>query len=259
VGTPQADDAAIGKLELSAARSWRAPDEERLGDWLLRAAGGFTGRANSALAIGDPGVPLARAVERVRAWYASRGLPPMIAISYPMAGPDGSEVDWYLADQGWLLRGAPAAVMTADPAAIASLTGPAVSVRLDDAPGDDWMAMYHYRGTELPPIARQVLTSAPWQAFGSIREAGQIIAIGRVAAASGWAGLTAIETDPRHRRRGLATAVTAALAAAAEDRGVTRLFLQVESGNSAARALYSRLGFTDHHYYHYRLAPARTS
>ena len=247
--------AAIENLEVSAALSWRAPDEERLGDWLLRAADGFTGRANSALATGDPGVPLAGAVERVRAWYAARGLRPMIAVPFPMAGPAGSAADRYLADQGWSLRDAPAVVMTAEVRALAPLAGSGAAVSLDDAPDDAWLAMYHYRGTELPPIARRLLTSAPWQAFGSVRQAGQTIAIGRVAAADGWAGLTAIETDPRHRRRGLATAVTAALAAAAAPRGVTRLFLQVENGNAAARALYGGLGFTAHHRYHYRLAP----
>ncbi len=52
---------SIPDLERRAALGWRAPEEERLGDWLLRAADGFTGRANSALANGDPGRPLDRA------------------------------------------------------------------------------------------------------------------------------------------------------------------------------------------------------
>ena len=52
----------------------------RLGSWLLRADGGFTGRANSALPLGDPGLPLAGAVDEVEAWYRARGLPPMIVI-----------------------------------------------------------------------------------------------------------------------------------------------------------------------------------
>ena len=109
----------------------------------------------------------------------------------------------------------------------------------------------------LPPIARTVLTSAPWQAFASIRAAGQTIAIGRVAAAEGWAGLTAIEVNPGHRRRGLATVVTAALAARAAAQGAAYLYLQVEDDNPAARALYGRIGFAAHHDYHYRVAPAR--
>ena len=49
---------SIDDLALAAAPGWRACEEDRLGDWLLRAAEGFTGRANSALAAGDPGLPL---------------------------------------------------------------------------------------------------------------------------------------------------------------------------------------------------------
>ena len=32
---------SIGELEVIAAKGWRAPEEERLGRWLLRAAQGF--------------------------------------------------------------------------------------------------------------------------------------------------------------------------------------------------------------------------
>jgi hypothetical protein len=38
----------ITELEAAAADGWRAPEEAALGDWRLRAAEGFTGRANSA-------------------------------------------------------------------------------------------------------------------------------------------------------------------------------------------------------------------
>jgi ribosomal protein S18 acetylase RimI-like enzyme len=74
-----------------------------------------------------------------------------------------------------------------------------------------------------------------------------------VAATGG--GLTAVEVHPSHRRAGLATAITAALAAAAQSHGATCLYLQVEEANQPARALYARAGFTDHHGYHYRVAP----
>jgi hypothetical protein len=73
----------IAELEAVAARGWRAPEEAPLGGWLLRAAEGFTGRANSALAVGDPGMPLADALTGVCDWYAARGLPPMIAVPHP--------------------------------------------------------------------------------------------------------------------------------------------------------------------------------
>ena len=252
----------IPDLERRAALGWRAPEEERLGDWLLRAAGGFTGRANSALAVGDPGQPLDRAAPAVRDWYHARGLPAMIAIPHPAGRPQTVPVDRFLAEHGWSVRPGTATVMTAPAGQVARAAEPAraVPVEVDPEPDEAWLARYHYRGQHgLPPIARTVLTSAPWQAFASIRAAGQTIAIGRVAAAEGWAGLTAIEVDPGHRRRGLATVVTAALAARAAAQGAAYLYLQVEDDNPAARALYGRIGFAAHHGYHYRVAPARRS
>ena len=72
-------------LERLAARTWRGLEEERLGDWLLRASGGFTGRANSALVVGDPGVPLPEAIAGVARWYQQRGLRPMAQVPLPGA------------------------------------------------------------------------------------------------------------------------------------------------------------------------------
>src|ERR1700761_8066463 len=90
MGTPHTDtdtDPDFAALDRLAARTWRGTDEEALGSWLLRAAGGFTGRANSVLTAGDPGMPLPEAAGRVRAWYTARGLPPMAPVSYPLRRP----------------------------------------------------------------------------------------------------------------------------------------------------------------------------
>ena len=109
----------IGELEIIAAKGWRAPEEERLGRWLLRAAQGFTGRANSALAAGEPGVPLAEAVLAVRRWYAERKLPAMVAVPYPLGRPGDSDTDRFLGQHGWGIRADPAVVMTAPAGAVA--------------------------------------------------------------------------------------------------------------------------------------------
>jgi N-acetylglutamate synthase len=245
----------IGELEIIAAKGWRAPEEERLGGWLLRAAQGFTGRANSALAAGEPGVPLAEAVLAVRCWYAERKLPAMVAVPYPLSRPGDSDTDRFLGQHGWRIRADPAVVMTA-PAAAVARPQLAERVHLHLEPTRAWLDHYHLRGQRLPPVARQLLVSAPFQAFASIRRNGGIVAIGRVAVADGWGGLTAVEVHPGHRRTGLATAITAALATAAAAQGAASLYLQVAVGNHAARALYARAGFTEHHGYHYRVAPA---
>ena len=247
---------SIDDLEHAAAPGWQPADTDHLGDWLLRAAGGFTGRANSALAAGSPGVPLPDAVAAVRRWYAARGLPPTICVPFPVGRPEDSELDEMLAARGWHLRADPAIVMTARAADVAACGGPAASDAVMQAePDQAWLARYHYGGQELPPGALQVLMSAPWQAFGSLVRAGQTVAIGRIAAAGVWAGLTAIEVDPDCRGQGLGAAISAALAGQAVARGIGNLYLQVTVGNQAARLLYRKLGFTDHHQYHYRIAP----
>jgi N-acetylglutamate synthase len=273
---------SIDELERAAAGSWRAPEEAALRDWLLRAADGFTGRANSALAVGDPGLSLAAAITEVCRWYRARGLPPMVAIPYPLGQPRSSAIDRFLGDElGWPVRPGAATVMTADPGEVAAWTadatagatatadanadatagtgatpGTGLDVDIAAEPDEGWLALYRFRGRRPPPIARRLLMSAPWQAFASVREAGDTLAIGRVAVAGDWAGLTAVEVHPQHRRRGLGGAVTAALAAAAAARGVAGLYLQVEDDNGGARALYRRAGFADHHGYRYRIAPA---
>jgi ribosomal protein S18 acetylase RimI-like enzyme len=247
---------SIDDLEHAAAPGWRAVEEDRLGDWLLRAADGFSGRANSALAAGDPARPLPAAIDAVRGWYAERGLPAMIAVPFPTGRPAASALDRELARLGWSVRADAAVVMTAAPVRVADHpVGSAAQVNLDDQPDPAWLSRYHYRGQDLPPIAVRLLTSAPWQAFASVRADGDIIAIGRIAGDDNWAGLTAVEVDPASRRQRLGTAVTAALARYAASRGVSGLYLQVVAENSGARALYRTMGFADHHGYHYRIAP----
>jgi ribosomal protein S18 acetylase RimI-like enzyme len=256
--TGPSSDADIAALDLAAARTWRGTEEAPLGGWLLRAGAGFTGRANSVLTAGDPGMPLPAAAGQVDRWYRARGLTPMASVSYPAGQPDRNPVDRFLAGQGWTRRDEATVIVMTRPAAGLAAAPADLPVHFGDRPSDDWLALYHFRGQpDLPPVARTILTSAPWQAFAAARDGDRTVAIGRVARAGEWAGLTAIEVDPAYRRRGLAVAVTTGLIAHAARHGASRVYLQVEDGNEAALALYRRLGFTVHHGYHYRVAPAQ--
>lgn len=262
-------EAIIG-LERAAAEHWRGTEQEWLGDWLLRAAEGFTGRANSALPLGDPGLPLDDALAVVTGWYRARGLPPMIAVPLPLERPAAAEVlpscplpsglDDHLSERSWATRPGPAYVMTAELAALPPAPGlPAdAEFRVDAEPDEAWLDMYHYRGQRRQPtVLRTVLMSAPAQEFASIRAGSDrdVVAIGRLSIGAGWAGITAVEVDPALRRAGLGTALTLGICAEAASRAVSRAFLQVEITNTAARALYERVGFRYSHRYHYRIAP----
>jgi ribosomal protein S18 acetylase RimI-like enzyme len=255
----------ITELERETARHWRGSQEEWLGGWLLRAADGFTGRANSALPLGDPGLPLDDALAEVTAWYRARALTPMIAVPLPL---DGAEVpaecsalrrfDNQLSERKWPTRPGPAYVMTADVNAVAAAPGlpDETAFRVDAEPDDAWLRVYHCRGKERqPPVRLTVLMSAPSQVFASIRAGDEVLAVGRLSIADEWAGITAVEVNQDHRRRGLGTTLTLAVCAEAARHGPRRVFLQVETENVAALRLYERCGFSYSHRYHYRVAP----
>ena len=237
----------VEDLERVAARGWRALEEDTLGDWLLRAGGGFTGRANSVLVVGDPGRPLAAAVDLVSRWYAERGLRPCAQLP----GRQSRAADAAFAAAGWT-RDEDVLVLTAP---IGPRQPVAVPVELATAPDEAWLTGYRYRGAALPPVAIAVLTNAEDVVFASVRPGGgPTAAVARGVLTDGWLGVTAVTVAEEHRRRGLATAVMAALQDWAADRGAHSVYLQVVAGNAPARALYRRAGFIEHHRYHYRRA-----
>jgi GNAT superfamily N-acetyltransferase len=252
---------SVADLERVMAAHWLPPDHESLGDWLLRAAGGFTNRGNSVLVIGSPGVPFADAVGQVTAWYEARGLPPRAAV--PGAVPDADSTDADSTDghrpafetAGWqLLPGVGAVVLTAAtrPLAAAALALPAgLAVDLADTPDEQWRTLYRYRGQVLPPSALELLMAAPELTFVSIRAGSRTVAVGRGSLAHAWLGVTAVEVAPDARRQGMARAVLAVLARWGAARGARSVYLQVGDGNEAARALYVSAGFTVHHRYDY--------
>ncbi len=239
---------AVEDLERLAARTWRGLEEERHGDWLLRAGGGFTGRANSVLLVGEPPEPLDRAVATVTRWYEQRGLRPRAYVP----SPGGEEADAALADAGWS-RLEDNLVLTAP---LGGWAAPRVAVALSPASDDAWLTGYRYRGTPLPPVARDILVNADDPVFASVRleaEPTPLAAVARGVRVEDWLVVTAVTVDERHRRKGLASGVMAALGGWARDRGARSCLLQVASYNAPALALYARLGFTEHHRYHYRL------
>ncbi|GAA3181404.1 GNAT family N-acetyltransferase [Streptomyces ramulosus] len=248
---PAAD---VRELAEVGARGWPAVETERLGGWLLRASGGFTRRANSALPLGDPGVPLDEALAHTVRWYAARALPPVVAVT--TGRPDAAEeLAAELERRGWTASGH-TRVRTAALAPLADTGADLTRVRLTREPDAAWLARYH-RAAGPVPEARAVLTGGPSVWFATVAGAdGGAEAIGRCVVDGRWAGFAAVEVAPAARRRGLARLVMAALAARALDEGASAAHLQVEADNAAALALYDGLGFTDHHGYHYRTAPA---
>lgn len=192
-------------------------------------------------------MPLPEAIETVLQWYRQRGLPAAFVLPLPLrAGLDAE-----LGRLGWHPE-PPSMVMTAalDDLTIDRRTEP---VRLDTVPSPEWLAVAAARKHSLPDSALAVLTGPEQVRFATVYGPdGAVLATARGTVADPerrWLGLSLIETATAARRRGYARHVIGALVDWSRGAGATDAYLQVLASNEPARALYRRLGFTDHHTY----------
>lgn len=257
---------SVQAAEHRALEGWPAVETEPLGDWVMRAAEGFSARANSVLALGDPGLPLHGALDRVAAFYRQRALPAWAQVVV------GSEEDLALAATGWVAARAGeadtvfqiAGMARALRAARDMLPSPAPVVSAAPSADPAWLADDE-RALAHPQAARRVLEGPGEVVFASVRPDafphGPLQAKGRAAlSADGtWVGVTDVHVAPEHRRQGLAVVVLVELLGWAAERGATTAYLQVRGDNHAALALYERLGFLPHHHYRYLAWPAGTT
>ncbi|MCL7375891.1 GNAT family N-acetyltransferase [Streptomyces sp. 35G-GA-8] len=247
--------ASFEELARVCARSWQPVETEPLGEWLLRAASGFTRRANSVLPLGDPGVGLDEALTRVRRWYEERGLPPYVQAA---TGAEGTQerLCAELERRGWRSE-VTAEVRIAALAPLGDRDADISGVVLGRGVDEAWLRRYQRSSVPGPHVLR-VLNSGPSVWFATVPgepgedgEPGVPAAIGRCVVDGRWAGFMAVEVDPARRRQGLATAVMTALARRALEEGASAAWLQVESDNAGARAMYEAMGFAVHHHYHH--------
>jgi N-acetylglutamate synthase len=246
--------------EHRAVLAWPSQVSQPVGEWLLRASGGYSSRANSVLAVGDPGMPLPAAVDTVLGFYASCGLPPMAQAVV------GSDVHLLLEDAGWK-HARPGEADTEFQLASLAQSVRAVrraapadppSVQVTATAGPDWLADDE-RALAHGAAARAVLEGPDEVGFAAVVLDGAVVAKGRSAlarqGADDWVGISNVWVSPEHRRRSLGVVVMAALLGWGAERGATTAFLQTRGDNPGALALYDRLGFVTHHAYRY-LRPA---
>lgn len=218
--------------ERHALSLWPHVEKVEVGDWVLRSdpapSGRLIKRANSALALGDPGVPPAEAAAIVDEFYRASDRPTLVQVEAD------SPTDEAFGALGW-----PVVERSDSYFQVASLA------------------------TALRASGRRARKAQPSGGVHVAEDAdhcevviGDGLAHGRAGIDADWVGIHAIEVTPRARRRGLAHVVVCELLDWAGSRGAQTAWLHVEVDNSAALALWDSMGFRTHHALRYRTAPA---
>ena len=251
-GDPRAAAALLDDL---ADRGWPAEHRGRHGGWILRAAGGVTKRANSALPVG-PVDDVEAGLDAVEAFARAHGIDPCVQVS-PASEP--ADLAARLAARGYAAE-ARTLVQVADAGAVAARLAdaapadPALHVTVADAPDeawlDAWWSVDGRGGSAELAVARRILERGP-SAYAAVRDGDRVLATARLALVGRWGGLFAVATRPEARRRGLSRAAMGAAVRAGARRGITDLWLQVVAENDGARALYDGLGFAPASRYEY--------
>ena len=206
-------------------------------DWL-----GTVGRAHSAVPLHHE-MPDLAVLPLIEARYRAHGLAPVFRL------PSVTAFDTFrgeLRERGFA-EAKSTLVMLGTPAAMA-LAADARGVELADAPGDDWARVYLGEGFDAVDGASRVrlLRRAREAVYASLREPADgdvVAAVGCACLSHGLASVHGMRTRPAFRGRGLARRLLPAMGNEALRRGIGQAFLQVETGNDAARALYARCGF----------------
>jgi ribosomal protein S18 acetylase RimI-like enzyme len=237
-------------LEQIALPGWLAISEP-LGEWTLRAAGGFTGRANSCLAVGDPGMPSDKAAARIRRYAVEHGIPAWAQVV------SGSEEEHALEQLGWQPVYVQVEVLAVRLAELLADTQPDPRVQVSEQLDRRWRRAYdESRPNQADPdLLGMILEGRPPRAFAGAGTPDGLFTIGRGHLNRGWLGLASIWTRPELRRLGWGRRIVLALGHWGARQGARHVYLQVAAANTEALRAYEAMGLRPHHRYNYLASP----
>jgi N-acetylglutamate synthase len=235
------------RLEELTLNSSAPPGQLLYDGWLLRMQPGKAKRARSINPVFASTLPLGEKVAYCEGLYARAKLPALFRIT-PFVTPAGLDTELERRGYGRF------DVTAVESAAIAAPSAQADGARELALP--EWVeAVGELRGS--PPeqraghCARLERALLPMRAL-ALEEGGRIVAAGLTVIEADAAGLFDIVTHEACRRRGLGRRLVAALLRHAWDAGARHAYLQVDTANAPARAMYRTFGFCERYLYWYR-------
>lgn len=224
------------------------PGSRHVGGWLWRYASGGSFRANSVSTLTFTRTDADAAVRNAESRYRAQGAPCLFTITeVSQPGDLGAR----LAAMGYG-RGEDHATMAKEIAG--SRLSPA-DVEVSAGPTPGWLAVYLSGLTpDRREIAPAILAGLPAnRCYFSCRRGGAVVGSGLSVRDGGLASVQCMATVASARRQGCAQAVLSAIEVWAAGQGCTHLYLQVETANADALALYEGFGFHVAGRYHVRM------
>ena len=252
-GSSGSDLPTVRRVEALGFRAWPAANSLYDGSWLVRLTAGHPSRRlNSVNPLdrmddGDLDTRIARITDRFSAY--DRGV---VFRQTPLSPP---KLAGWLDEREWVTEGE-TRIMLASTDEL-GLDDAREQIPLQDIGTFVEAALaVRGRGRSLKGGLTEVLTAIrPRRGMFVVSEGEEPVATALCVHDGEYAGIFEVATRPDRRRRGLARTVTRAALRWARDNGAQRAWLQVESDNDAALALYGGQGFREAYRYHYRAAP----
>jgi N-acetylglutamate synthase len=238
----------LAEVEAAAVRSWPALETADIDGWLWRCASGGSLRANSVSTLSFRGSHVEAAARDAERRYRAKGMPCRFTVT-EVSEP--GDLDARLAAMGYV-RGEDHVTMAK--AIAGSATCSPADVAWSANPSPEWLDVYL---SGLSPNRREVapliLARLPaCRSCFSCRRAGAVVGSGLSVADGSLASVQCMATLESARRQGCARAVLSAIEAWAATQSCAYLYLQAETVNTAAIALYEAFGFQVLGRYHVR-------
>ena len=247
--TPTKSDSAflIESLEKIAQQNWAPEKIEQIGSWQLRSNRGFSFRANSTLPLGGkgfgaPGIELNQAISKVIDFYKDLNQPAIFQILPSIH----QELERSIKAIGFRSKGEVRfETMRITNPLIYDLKD--IHLLTSDYPTDDWFDLH---GDD--EIAAELMLRTPSK-YLHLYEESELVATSRAAFTEDWAGISRVRVRPDKQNQGLGKKIMLATLNEIKNNGLENAFLQVESENVNALAIYHSLGFSLHHYLNYSI------
>lgn len=248
--------ALLSRIEDAGLNASAPPQQRWVDGWIVRFCAGKAKRARCINAVAAGQLPVTEKLALCQRVFDEARLPLIVRMT-PMSQP--ASLDAWLDAAGLRAFDDTRVMINADLS------------RLEAEPFDDTVSLQHVghhafaqivgqlRGSPLSQqqahAQRLELSPVPFDAWvlRRVRE-GTVLACGQMAIEADLVGLYDVFTASQERNQGWARKLCAHLLRKAQQKGAGVSYLQVDASNSAARAVYQRLGFADGYAYHYRTA-----